>query len=62
MQGPLKASFIVAPQLRERIVKCAMGIHWLWNMRYARFPLYPGKEKLLALSSLPPFSKKQHSS
>lgn len=66
MQGPLKSSFIVAVQQRERICQIRCGdLLALWSMRCTTSPYsHPGDEKLRVLYSPPPFfsTKKQHSS
>lgn len=71
MQGPLKASFIVAPQQRERICQMRYGDLLAFGVcatlkipPHTPLLLYPGNEKLRVLYSLPPFffSKKQRSS
>lgn len=62
MQGPLKASFIVAPQQRERICQMRYGDLLAFGVcatlkipPHTPLLLYPGNEKLRVLYSLPPF-------
>lgn len=63
MQGPLKASLIVAPSAEGKDLSNALrGFIGFGVCATLNSPLYPGNEKLRVLYSLPPFPEKQHSS